>query len=163
VVQTFLNFTRPVELNHEPLDLNTVINQVVALASMEAAERGVIIHKELSSGKLMIKGDSDLLKQTLLNVILNGCQSMPEGGPLKIATVRDKDDLIKIIISDRGIGIPREARDRIFNLFFTTKKGGTGIGLAQAFRAMQLHNGSIRFESEVGVGTTFEITLPALS
>jgi PAS domain S-box-containing protein len=163
VVQTFLNFTRPVELNHEPLDLNTVINQVVALASMEAAERGVIIHRELVSGKLLIKGDSDLLKQTLLNVILNGCQAMPEGGPLKIATVRDKDDLIKIIITDRGIGIPQEARDRIFNLFFTTKKGGTGIGLAQAFRAMQLHNGSIRFESEVGVGTTFEITLPALS
>jgi PAS domain S-box-containing protein len=163
VVQTFLNFTRPVEVNHEPLDLNAVINQVVALASMEAAERGVVINRELTAGKLMIKGDSDLLKQTLLNVILNGCQAMPEGGPLKIATVRDKDDLIKIIIADRGVGIPMDARDRIFNLFFTTKKGGTGIGLAQAFRAMQLHNGSIRFESEVGVGTTFEITLPALS
>jgi PAS domain S-box-containing protein len=163
VVQTFLNFTRPVEVNHEPLDLNAIINQVVALASMEAAERGVIINKELSVGKLLIKGDADLLKQTLLNVILNGCQSMPEGGPLKIATLRDKDDLVKIIITDRGIGIPYEARDRIFNLFYTTKKGGTGIGLAQAFRAMQLHNGSIRFESEVGVGTTFEITLPALS
>lgn len=163
VVQTFLNFTRPVEVNHEPLDLNAVINQVVALASMEAAERGVIINKELAAGKLMIKGDSDLLKQTLLNVILNGCQAMPEGGPLKIATVRDKDDLIKIIIADRGVGIPLDARERIFNLFFTTKKGGTGIGLAQAFRAMQLHNGSIRFDSEVGVGTTFEITLPALS
>jgi signal transduction histidine kinase len=163
VVQTFLNFTRPVEVNHEPLDLNAVINQVVALASMEAAERGVMINRELTAGKLMIKGDTDLLKQTLLNVILNGCQAMPEGGPLKIATVRDKDDLIKIIITDRGIGIPPDARDRIFNLFFTTKKGGTGIGLAQAFRAMQLHNGSIRFDSEVGVGTTFEITLPALS
>jgi PAS domain S-box-containing protein len=163
VVQTFLNFTRPVEVNHEPLDLNAVINQVVALASMEAAERGVMINRELTAGKLMIKGDPDLLKQTLLNVILNGCQAMPEGGPLKIATVRDKDELIKIIITDRGIGIPSDARDRIFNLFFTTKKGGTGIGLAQAFRAMQLHNGSIRFDSEVGVGTTFEITLPALS
>ena len=163
VVQTFLNFTRPVEVNHEPLDLNAIVNQVVALASMEAAERGVMINRELTVGKLMVKGDSDLLKQTLLNVILNGCQSMPEGGPLKIATLRDKDDLVKILITDRGIGIPHEARDRIFNLFFTTKKGGTGIGLAQAFRAMQLHNGSIRFESEVGVGTTFEITLPALS
>jgi PAS domain S-box-containing protein len=163
VVQTFLNFTRPVEVNHVPLDLNAIVNQVVALASMEAAERGVIINRELTVGKLMVKGDPDLLKQTLLNVILNGCQSMPEGGPLKIATLRDKDDLVKILITDRGIGIPHDARDRIFNLFYTTKKGGTGIGLAQAFRAMQLHNGSIRFESEVGVGTTFEIILPALS
>jgi PAS domain S-box-containing protein len=163
VVQTFLNFTRPVEVHLVPLDLNTVINQVVALASMEAAERGVIINKELTEGQLMVKGDPDLLKQTLLNVILNGCQAMPEGGPLRIATVRDKDDLVKIIIKDRGIGIPYDARDRIFNLYYTTKKGGTGIGLAQAFRAMQLHNGSIRFDSEVGIGTTFEIILPSLS
>lgn len=163
VVQTFLNFTRPVEVHLLPLDLNSVVNQVVALASMEAAERGVIINRELVEGQLMVKGDPDLLKQTLLNVILNGCQAMPEGGPLRVATVRDKDELVKILIQDRGIGIPLDARDRIFNLYYTTKKGGTGIGLAQAFRAMQLHNGSIRFDSEVGIGTTFEIIMPSLS
>jgi PAS domain S-box-containing protein len=163
VVQTFLNFTRPVEVRLEPHDLNAIVNQVVALASMEAAERGVTINKELSPGTLMVKGDPDLLKQTLLNVILNGCQAMPEGGPLKISTTKDTNELVKIFVTDRGIGIPREGRDRIFNLYYTTKKGGTGIGLAQAFRAMQLHNGSIRFESEVGVGTTFEITLPAFN
>ncbi len=162
VVQTFLNFTRPVEVRLEPLDLNSIVKQVVALASMEAAERGVTIQKELLSGQLMVKGDTDLLKQSLLNVILNGCQSMPEGGLLIVSTALNEDHHARIIISDSGIGIPEDARDRIFNLYYTTKQGGTGIGLAQAFRAMQLHNGSISFESKVGIGTTFEITLPTL-
>lgn len=161
VVQTFLNFTRPVEVRLEPLDLNLVVNQVVALAAMEAAERGVTINKELTPGELLVKGDSDLLKQALLNIIINGCQAMPEGGPLKISTVCVDGETAKIFVSDRGVGIPADARERIFNLYYTTKQGGTGIGLAQAFRALQLHNGSIRVESEVGVGTTFEISLPA--
>ncbi|HXG91059.1 MAG TPA: ATP-binding protein [Blastocatellia bacterium] len=163
VVQTFLNFTRPVEVNLEPLELNSLVSQVVALASTEAAERGVSIHTHLAEGPIEIKGDEDLFKQALLNVIINGCQAMPEGGPLKVTTSRGADGSARITVTDRGVGIPEEARDRIFNLYYTTKKGGTGIGLAQAFRAMQMHNGTIRFESEVGVGTTFEIILPALS
>jgi signal transduction histidine kinase len=162
VVQTFLNFTRPVEVRMEPLDLNTIVNQVVALASMEAAERGVTIKKELLPGQLIVKGDADMLKQALLNVILNGCQAMPEGGILIVSTAVNEEDQARIIVSDSGIGIPDEARERIFNLYYTTKQGGTGIGLAQAFRAMQLHNGNIGFESKVGIGTTFEITLPTL-
>ena len=161
VVQTFLNFTRPVEVRLQPLDLNTIVTQVVALASTEAQERGVTIKKELAYGQLIVDGDADILKQGLLNVIINGCQAMPEGGPLKVTTSRVADGSARIIISDRGIGIAPEARDRIFNLYYTTKKGGSGIGLAQAFRAIQLHNGRIHFDSEVGVGTTFEIIFPA--
>jgi PAS domain S-box-containing protein len=163
VVQTFLNFTRPVEINLEPMDLNVIVGQVVALASTLAQERGVTVNKEIASGQLFVKGDSDLLKQALLNVIINGCQAMPEGGPLKIKTSRGNDGSARITIIDRGIGIPEDARERIFNLYYTTKKGGSGIGLAQAFRAVQLHNGTIRFESEVGVGTTFDFILPALN
>ena len=163
VVQTFLNFTRPVEINLEPMDLNVIVGQVVALASTLAQERGVTINKDIASGQLFVKGDADLLKQALLNVIINGCQAMPEGGPLKIKTSRGSDGSARITIIDRGIGIPEDARERIFNLYYTTKKGGSGIGLAQAFRAVQLHNGTIRFESEVGVGTTFEFILPALN
>lgn len=163
VVATFLNFTRPVEVHLDPLDLNSIVSQVVALASTEANERGVEIHKHLVDGPLEIKGDEDLIKQALLNVIINGCQAMPEGGPLKVTTSLADDGFARISVTDRGVGIPTEARDRIFNLYYTTKKGGTGIGLAQAFRAIQLHNGTIHFDSEIGVGTTFEIILPALN
>ena len=161
VVQTFLNFTWPVEVHLQPIDVNTIVNQVIALASTEAQERGVSINKQIEPGQLTIKGDADLLKQTLLNIIINGCQAMSEGGPLKVTTSRGSDDSVRIMIVDRGIGIAREDQERIFNLYYTTKKGGTGIGLAQAFRAVQLHGGEIRFDSQVGVGTAFEIILPA--
>jgi PAS domain S-box-containing protein len=161
VVQTFLNFTWPVEVHLQPIDVNMTVNQVIALASTEAQERGVSINKQIEPGQLMIKGDTDLLKQTLLNIIINGCQAMPEGGPLKVTTSRGPDDTVRIMIVDRGVGIAKEDQERIFNLYYTTKKGGTGIGLAQAFRAVQLHGGEIRFDSQVGVGTAFEIILPA--
>jgi PAS domain S-box-containing protein len=163
VVQTFLNFTRPLEIKLEPVDVNAIVNQVVVLAGMEAAERGVTINREMVSGPLLVNGDADMLKQALLNVIQNGSQAMSEGGPLKVRTWRGSDGSACITITDRGVGIPADARDRIFNLYYTTKKGGTGIGLAQAFRAVQLHNGTIRFASEVGVGSTFEIILPAMN
>ena len=162
VVQTFLNFTRPLDIHLEPLDLNSIVSQVASLASTEAEERGVTINTHLTATPLLIKGDADLLTQVLLNIIINGCQAMPEGGPLKVATSRAGDGSARIAVTDRGVGIGDEGRERIFNLYYTTKKGGTGIGLAQAFRAIQLHNGSIRFDSEVGVGTTFEIILPAM-
>jgi PAS domain S-box-containing protein len=163
VVQTFLNFTRPLDINLDPLDLNSIVSQVATLASTEAEELGVTISTHLSPGPLLIKGDADLLTQVLLNVIINGCQAMPEGGPLKVTTSRASDGSARIAVTDRGIGIGDEGRERIFNLYYTTKKGGTGIGLAQAFRAIQLHNGSINFDSEVGVGSTFEIILPAMA
>lgn len=160
VVQTFLNFTRPVEVNLEPLDVNEIVGQVVSLAWTEARGRGVSITLEACNGPLLVKGDADLLKQALINIVMNGCQAMPEGGPLEITTARGTDGTARIFIKDHGIGITPEARARIFNLYYTTKIGGSGIGLAQAFRAIQLHNGHIRFDSQVEVGTTFEIVLP---
>jgi PAS domain S-box-containing protein len=160
VVQTFLNFTRPLEVSLEPLDVNAIVSQVVALASTDARERGVGITLTVCEGPLMVKGDSDLLTQALLNVIMNGCQAMPQGGALRVATFRREDGMARITISDSGTGIPPETRDHIFKLFYTTKREGSGIGLAQAFRAVQIHNGTIRFASQAGVGTTFEIVLP---
>jgi len=164
VVQTFLNFTRPVEARLDPIDMNALIRQVTLLAMTEAGEMGVKITENMTTEPLFVKGDADLLKQAILNVIINGCQAMPDGGVLTIATAANpKDECAHISITDRGMGIDPEARDRIFNLYYTTKRGGTGIGLAQAFRAVQIHNGMIRFDSETGVGTTFEITLPLSS
>jgi PAS domain S-box-containing protein len=160
VVQTFLNFTRPVDPRLDPLDLNSLVSQVVALAATEASGQGVAISSNMHAVPLVIKADADLLKQALLNVIINGCQAMPSGGTLEVTTRLDNDGAAHIVIRDHGIGISPEARSRIFNLYYTTKKGGTGIGLAQAFRAVQLHNGQIAFASEEGNGTTFDISLP---
>jgi signal transduction histidine kinase len=160
VVQTFLNFTRPLEVHLQPIELNAIVSQVTALASTEAQEHGVIINKQIEAKPIMIKGDADLLKEALLNIIINGVQAMPEGGPLKVSTSRADNASARIAITDRGVGIAEEDQQHIFNLYYTTKTGGTGIGLAQAFRAVQLHSGEISFKSEIGVGTVFEITLP---
>jgi signal transduction histidine kinase len=110
---------------------------------------------------LLIKADADLLKQALLNIVINGCQAMPEGGRLIVATARDRNRQIVIAVTDQGVGIPDEIREKVFELYFTTKPEGSGIGLAQAFRAVQLHNGRIEVDSKVGYGTRFRIILPA--
>jgi hypothetical protein len=103
--------------------------------------------------------DRDLMKQALLNLVLNGCQAMPSGGELKV-TPHALADRLELEIADQGVGIPAEVREKVFSLYFTTKPGGSGVGLAMVYRIIQLHNGSIDFTSEVNRGTTFRITLP---
>ncbi len=159
VVQTFLDFTRPVELKLHQVDANVLVREVILLAA-DARAQGVNLEEHYGRGPLTIKADTDLLKQALLNIIINGCQVMPHGGKLIVETGQD-DGQIFISITDHGPGIPEDARDKIFNLYYTTKPKGSGIGLAQAFRAVQLHNGRIKVESEVGAGTSFRIILPA--
>jgi signal transduction histidine kinase len=160
VVQTFLDFTRPVELKLRQIDANALTREVVMLAA-DARAQGIHLQERYGSGPLLIKADPDLLKQAILNIIINGCQVMPHGGRLAVETGRDEENHVFITITDSGPGIPEEIRDKIFNLYYTTKPTGSGIGLAQAFRAVQLHNGRIKVESEVGAGACFRIILPA--
>jgi signal transduction histidine kinase len=158
VVQTFLDFTRPVELKLDQMDANVLVREVVLL-SADARAQGIDIVEHYGEGPLTIKGDHDLLKQALLNIVINGCQVMPDGGQLTIETMRDNGQIL-ITITDQGPGIPAEALDKIFNLYYTTKPQGSGIGLAQAFRAVQLHNGQIRVAAVPGEGASFQICLP---
>ncbi|HKX30207.1 MAG TPA: ATP-binding protein [Blastocatellia bacterium] len=158
VVQTFLDFTRPVELKLHQVDANVLVREVILLAA-DARAQGINLEEHYGKGPLSIKADTDLLKQALLNIIINGCQVMPNGGKLVVETGKEEGQIF-IAITDHGPGIPEEARDKIFNLYYTTKPKGSGIGLAQAFRAVQLHNGRIKVESEVGSGTCFRIILP---
>jgi signal transduction histidine kinase len=159
VVQTLVDFTRPVELKLAETDLRRVVEDVVLLAAPEAERLGVRIERASSSAPLPVKIDSDLLKQAVLNVVINGVQAMPGGGVLSIRLDRE-DGSAQVEVQDEGQGIPPEIRDKIFNLYFTTKEKGSGIGLAMAYRVMQLHNGSVDFESEPDRGTTFRLRLP---
>jgi signal transduction histidine kinase len=160
VVQTFLGFMRPVELKLQTVDANLLVREVMLLAA-DARAQGIEVIERYEEGPLLIKADADLLKQALLNIVINGCQAMPEGGRLIVATARDRNRQIVIAVTDQGVGIPDEIREKVFELYFTTKPEGSGIGLAQAFRAVQLHNGRIEVDSKVGYGTRFRIILPA--
>jgi PAS domain S-box-containing protein len=159
VVQTLVDFTRPVDLRLSDLDLRKVVEDVAILASPAAERHSVTIEREASQEPLPVRIDADLVKQAILNIVLNGLQAMPEGGVLRIASRREGDGAL-ITVRDQGPGIPENIRDKIFNLYFTTKSGGSGIGLAMAYRVVQLHHGSVEFTSIMEHGTTFYLRFP---
>ena len=159
VVQILVDFTRPRDLHLEETDLCRLLEDVASLAAPDAGLHGITITRELPAEPLNVKVDTDFMKQAILNVVLNGVQAMPDGGTLAISARRE-EDVVVTEIHDQGGGIPSEIQDKIFELYFTTKKGGTGIGLAQTYQILQWHYGSVDFESVEGKGTTFHLRLP---
>src|SRR6266852_3507642 len=159
VVKRFLDFTRPVELKLEATDLSELLREVVRVAQPQMQKAGVEIEELLGNGVPEVWADRDLLKQAVLNLVLNAAEAMSTGGELRVELAR-RGEMAEITVSDTGRGIPLENQQKIFQLFFTTRPGGSGIGLATTFRIVQLHNGSIDFQSEAGRGTTFRIELP---
>jgi len=159
VVQILVDFTRPRDLRLEETDLRIVLDEVSLLATPDAEQHGVKLVHELPAESVPVKIDVDFIKQAMLNVVLNGVQAMPNGGTLTLTAFRE-DDMVITEIRDQGAGIPSEIQDKIFELYFTTKKTGSGIGLAQTYQIMQWHYGSVDFESGDGKGTTFRLRLP---
>lgn len=159
VVQTLVDFTRPVELRLSDMDLRKVVEDVVILASPAAEKHKVLMERQAGQDPLPVRIDADLVKQAVLNIVLNGVQAMPDGGTLRLTVKREGDGAL-IAVRDQGAGIPENIRDKIFNLYFTTKTGGSGIGLAMAYRVVQLHHGSVEFTSIVDHGTTFLLRFP---
>jgi signal transduction histidine kinase len=159
VVQILVDFTRPRDLHLEEIDLRRLLEDVIVQAGPDAEQHGVTIQCQLGTKPLGVRVDFDFMKLAILNVVLNGMQAMPQGGTLNISATRDEESIVTEI-SDEGLGIPHELREKIFELYFTTKKGGSGIGLAQTYQAMQWHYGSIDFETVEGQGTTFRLRLP---
>jgi signal transduction histidine kinase len=158
-VQTLVDFSRPVELQLREHDLRQVVGDVLALATEELSTRGVTLVNSLPSNPLVAKVDADLLKQAFINVIQNGAQSMPDGGKLRVVLEEDKKTAV-LRIADEGSGIPEEIRDKIFDLYFTTKSEGSGIGLAMTYRILQLHHGSVEVQSNASRGTEFFMRIP---
>jgi len=159
VVQILVDFTRPRDLRMEEIDLRRVLEDVITLAGPDAGQHKVSITRDLAPDPLTVRVDTDSMKQAILNVVLNGIQAMPEGGTLTISSRREEDTIITEV-QDLGGGIPREIQDKIFELYFTTKKSGSGIGLAWTYQILQWHYGSVDFESVEGRGTTFRLRLP---
>jgi PAS domain S-box-containing protein len=161
VVQILVDFTRPRDLHLEEIDLRRLLDDVLSLAAPDAAQHGVKLVREFPAEPLTVKVDSDLMKQAILNIVLNGVQSMDKGGTLTTSIRRD-DNMILTEIRDQGRGIPTDLHDKVFELYFTTKKDGSGMGLAHAFQTAQWHHGSLDFESAVGKGTIFRLRLPLI-
>jgi signal transduction histidine kinase len=160
VVKTFLDFSRPVEVNFEEVDLSALTREVADLMTPPARLAHVAIELDAPETPVILRGDADLLKQAVLNLVTNAIEAMRQGGSLRLAT-GSANGSVSLEVADTGPGIPATHQDRVFQLYFTTKTTGSGIGLALTYRAVQLHNGTIAFDSEEGRGTTFRLQFPA--
>jgi PAS domain S-box-containing protein len=159
VVKRFLDFTRPMDVRLEPTQLAELLKEVLEVAQPQMQKANIQVAQLLPIDVPEVYVDRALLKQAVLNLVLNAGESMPSGGQLRLMLTR-RGEMAEISVGDTGKGIPPEHRQKIFQLFFTTRPGGNGIGLASTFRIVQLLNGSIDFTTEVGKGTTFRIELP---
>lgn len=159
VVKRFLDFTRPMEVRLEATQLAELLKDVLEVARPQLQKASVQVAQLLPIDVPEVYVDRALLKQAVLNLLLNAGEAMPNGGQLRLVLSR-RGEVAEISVGDTGKGIPPEHRQKVFQLFFTTRPGGSGIGLASTFRIVQLMNGSIDFTTEVGKGTTFRIELP---
>jgi len=159
VVQGFLKFSRAEDLKLQPVALQGLLEEVVPIIMPEAQRAGVQLAVECN-GAPDVNGDPAMLRQAFLNLALNACQAMPNGGTLRIQCAAAKGRQASIAFSDTGVGIAPEHLQRIFDLYFTTKEKGSGIGLSMVYRTVQMHDGEIEVQSTPGAGTTFRILLP---
>jgi len=160
VVKTFLDFSRPLEVRLTEVDLASLAREVAVLMTPQARVAGIELTFDEPGEPALMRGDADLLKQAVLNLVTNANEAMKNGGRLRLSVSREGDS-VALQVADNGPGIPPEVRDKVFQLYFTTKERGSGIGLALTFRAVQLHNGTVDFVSDSG-GTTFRLQFPAL-
>jgi signal transduction histidine kinase len=164
VVQGFLKFTRPEDLKLQPVTLGSLLNEIVPIVRPEADRARVQLVVDCE-GAPDVNGDPAMLRQAFLNLALNACQAMPNGGTLRIRceSVRPSGGAgrrVAMVFSDTGVGIEPGHLQRIFDLYFTTKEKGSGIGLSMVYRTVQMHDGEIEVQSTPGSGTTFRLLLP---
>jgi signal transduction histidine kinase len=159
VVQGFLKFTRPEDLKLQPVYLAPLIEELMPIISAEASKSHVDVRLDVPPDLPPVQGDPSLLQQAFLNLALNACQAMPQGGRLRITARAMTGDQLEVEFEDSGVGISPEHLSKIFDLYFTTKQHGSGIGLSLVYRTVQLHDGDIEVQSIPGHGTTFRVQL----
>lgn len=159
ILNDFLRFAKGQELELKDHDMNEILDEVVDFVTPEIKQKKILILKSYDADLPLCRIDSNLIKQAILNIIINAEQAMENGGELMVRTTRDKK-YIQIDITDTGPGIPKDIIGKIFQVYFSTKKTGTGLGLPTAKRIIEDHRGTISVQSEEGKGTNFSITLP---
>lgn len=159
VVQGFLRFSRPEELQLEPVPVQALLQDIVDVVRPQAEQQGIVVDLEDGDGSA-VQVDRAMVRQALLNLALNAIDAMPSGGRLALRAHATAEQQVQIDVADSGIGIKPEHLGRIFDLYFTTREQGSGLGLSMVYRTVQLHDGAIEVESSPGRGSTFRVRLP---
>ncbi|MEX2117601.1 MAG: ATP-binding protein [Bacteroidota bacterium] len=160
IIQNFLRFARPPQPMFRSVSLDELVRPIVTLFRGQAEEKGVELKHTIDSESTLTV-DPQLLTQALLNILQNALDATPAGGSISL-TAKNENDRIRIDVRDTGEGIPPERISQIFNLYFTTKATGTGMGLAVTQQVVAQHGGNIDVQSEVGKGTIFSLMLPLI-
>ena len=163
MVQGFLKFTRPEDLRLQPVKVHALIDEILPIIETEASKNNVKVTIDAPPSVPAVNGDSAMLRQAFLNLAINACQAMPNGGSLRLKAGPSSRARVEVIVQDTGVGIAPEHLSKIFNLYFTTKERGTGIGLSMVYRIIQMHDGEVEVQSTPGRGTTFRVLLPRAS
>ncbi len=159
ILDDFLRYAGKIELDRKPVELNRLCEDLVDFFLPQAQLNRVQLRLHRLPEEIVVPADERLVKQAVLNLMLNGLQAMPNGGDLILAvSVAGRQALIDVI--DTGTGIPPDAVGRIFNAYYSTKKSGTGLGLAMTRRIAEEHGGSVHVTSEPGKGSDFSLRLP---
>ncbi|MCC7474485.1 MAG: sensor histidine kinase [Pirellulales bacterium] len=159
LLDDFLNFAKVRRLQLEPTDLNHQIEDVLEFFAPEAAEAGIEIVRYLDPELPSVLLDREAFRQALLNLVINARQAMPEGGQLVVRTAAERGMAVVYLI-DTGCGMDDRTATRMFEAFFSTKPGGSGLGLPTTQKIIEAHGGRIGVQSEAGHGTQFTIELP---
>ncbi len=167
VVETLADFSRPMELHLQDRDVRDVVAAVMELIGAEMEENGVEVLIDVPREPVVARMDAGLMQQALLNLLLNGMQAMPGGGPMRV-TIRREHHVAVVQVADSGEGIAQDVLPRIFDLYFTTKAKGSGIGLSMTYRILQMHGGAMEVRSSTEPtsperGTTFTLRLPIVA
>lgn len=159
ILDDFLSYARVCDLSFEPMSVNKIIEEVTEFFEPRVAQSNVVLRCDLRPDLPLVRLDRDTFKQALLNLLLNGLQSMKTPGEMIVRT-RAEDGCVYVDVIDTGPGIAPEHLDKIFKPFFSTRKGGSGLGLPTTKRIVEAHQGHLTVESEAGKGTAFTIRLP---
>lgn len=158
-VEGCVRFSKTGELNRCEVDINEMLGELVSVLQPQARLNGIQVKLDIAKGLPKVKVDSEKVKQAIRNILINGIEAIREGGKLEVDTKRVGEE-IWISCHDTGPGIPDMNKDKIFDLFYTTKADGAGIGLSVAQNIIQSHGGSIRLE-QTAIGSKFVIALPS--
>ncbi|RLD11875.1 MAG: hypothetical protein DRI44_02510 [Chlamydiae bacterium] len=161
IVKRTLLFSKPLKPSFKSLDIKPLFSRILELIKRDISIKNVVLHSDISVSLPKVKIDEHLISQTLLNILLNALDAMPDGGTLEVFISKTIENDLEIKISDTGSGIPKDKIKDIFQPYYSTKPTGTGIGLAVVDNIIATHGGTITVKSELGKGTTFVITLPA--
>ena len=161
VITNLLNFARPMSLQCEPIEINTLFNSVRDLLASKVDKEKLLLKMPRTDRSVQLNGDIRQLRQVLVNLGLNACEACGPGGSIEFRIQRRQRE-VQISVSDNGCGIPVEDIPKVFDPFFTNKHGGTGLGLSLCHKIISAHSGEIMVKSNMNKGTLFKITLPAI-